>query len=89
MRRKQLVSISALTVKTIGTVGTPISFLAGRTVKPATIADRNPLYRARTTAALFAAPVIDIQMMLKLAALVVSVAVVRKRRAAPANRIGD
>src|SRR5262249_16070939 len=62
-------------------------FLTGGTIERAPIADRHPLDRARTNSAGFAGAVINAQMILKLARFVVGVAVIRKRRAAPADGV--
>src|SRR3990170_2993554 len=66
---------------------TPRSFLTYRAVKRAPVADGDAFDDVGATPALLAVAVIDAQMVLKFAALVVGVAVVRKRRAAPADRV--
>src|SRR3989304_4534839 len=68
---------------------TPRSFLTYRAVKRAPVADGDAFDDVGATPALLAVAVIDAQMVLKFAALVVGVAVVRKRRAAPADRVAQ
>ena len=65
----------------------PPSLLARGAIKSAAIADGDALDDARTDAAFFAVAVVNSQVILKLARLVVGIAVIRKRRAAPADRV--
>src|SRR5437879_4331862 len=62
-------------------------FLTHRTIKRAAVADGNALDRARTNPAALTVAVIDSKMFLKLARFIVGIAIVGKRRAAPANRV--
>src|SRR3989304_3239106 len=68
---------------------TPRSFLTYRAVKRAPVADGDAFDDVGATPALLAVAVIDAQMVLKFAALVIGVAVVRKRRAAPADGVAQ
>ena len=61
--------------------------LTGRTVTRAAISQRDAFNFSRADPAGFAAPIINAEMVLKLAELVVGVAVIRKRSSAPANRL--
>ncbi len=61
-------------------------FLARRTIKSAPVADGDSLDWARAETALLSVAVVDPQLMLKLTELVIGVAIIRKRRAAPADR---
>jgi hypothetical protein len=62
------------------------SFLARRTIKSAPVADGDSLDRARAETTLLSIAVVDPQLMLKLTEVVLGVAIIRKRRAAPADR---
>src|SRR5438445_10571668 len=61
-------------------------FLARRTIKSAPVADGDSLDWARAETALLSVAVVDPQLMLKLTELVIGVAIIRKRRTAPADR---
>ena len=63
------------------------SFLAGRTIEGAAITDGNSFDRARAKTAFLSAAIVNSQMILKLAELVVGIAIVRKRGPAPADRL--
>src|ERR1041384_7229143 len=61
-------------------------FLTRRAIKDTAVSKGDSFDRARTDPAVFAVAVVDPQVILKLAVLVIRVAVIRKRSAAPANR---
>src|SRR5438445_10668546 len=62
-------------------------FLARRTIKSAPVADGDSLDWARAETALLSVAVVDPQLMLKLTELAIRVAIIRKRRAAPPDRL--
>ena len=63
--------------------------LTRRAVKRAPVADGDALDDVRANPAFLSVPVVNPQMVLKLAALVVSIAVIGKRRTAPADRVAE
>jgi inner membrane protein len=63
------------------------SFLAGRTIESAAVADGNSLNRARAEAAFLPVAIVNPEMILKLTELIIGVAIVRERRPAPADRL--
>src|SRR5581483_11885024 len=65
------------------------SFLAARAVKGAAVSDRHAFYRSAARAALLPLAIVDPEMLLKVAILVVGVAIIGKRCAAPADRLAQ
>src|SRR5262249_17722076 len=60
-------------------------FLTRWTIKRAAVSQGNSFDRAGTDAAVFAIPVVDPQVILKLAVFVIRVSIIGKRSAAPAD----
>ena len=63
------------------------SFLTCRTIKSTAVANGDSLDRAGANPAGFTLAVVDTQMILKFAGLIVGVAIIRERRAAPLNSV--
>src|SRR5712692_3005099 len=65
---------------------TVCSLLAGRAIEGAAVSQRDSFDRAWADPALFPVAIVDSKMILELAKLIVGVAIVGKRGAAPADR---